>query len=115
MFTYGPFGELGTTGVPRFGFTGQQFLAGLDLYDYKARFYSPALGRFLQADPLGLQAGMNSYAYVANDPLNRIDPNGLLGFGLQGGGGGDVGLVYGAGGQVQWGAGLFYDWSGKKG
>jgi hypothetical protein len=38
------------------------------------RAYSPALGRFLQTDPIG---GLNLYAYVDNDPINLVDPLGL--------------------------------------
>ena len=37
----------------RFRYTGQQLIPALNLYYYKARFYSPTLGRFLQTDPIG--------------------------------------------------------------
>ena len=46
------------------------------LYYYRARHYSPAWGRFLQADPIGYAGGANLYAYVGNDPLNNTDPLG---------------------------------------
>ena len=74
---YGPFGESGTTAPNRFGYTGQQYIAGLGLYYYKARWYSPTVGRFLETDPIGYGDGVNWYAYVGNNPLNRMDPMGL--------------------------------------
>ncbi|WP_322027974.1 RHS repeat-associated core domain-containing protein, partial [Burkholderia sp. BCC1977] len=73
---YGPFGETDGTPASRFGYTGQQYLAPLGLYYYKARMYSPALGRFLQTDPIGYKDDLNWYAYVGNNPINNIDPNG---------------------------------------
>jgi RHS repeat-associated protein len=59
-------------------YTGQQQLAGLGLYNYKARFYDPALGRFISADTLtpGGPEGLNRYSYVNNSPVNFVDPTG---------------------------------------
>jgi RHS repeat-associated protein len=42
------------------------------------RDYDPSLGRYVEADPLGIDAGQNIYGYVDGDPLNGIDPSGLI-------------------------------------
>ncbi len=49
----------------------------IGLYRCGARFYSPALGRFLQPDPIGQSGGLNIYAYCQSDPINGSDPSGL--------------------------------------
>lgn len=58
-------------------FTGQRYDAESGLYFYKARYYSPVLGRFLQRDPLGFVDGMSVYEYVFSNPVNWIDEFGL--------------------------------------
>lgn len=89
---YDEYGMPATGNIGRFQYTGQMWLSETGsppsgLYHYKARAYSPRLGRFLQTDPIELAGGMNLYDYVGSDPINNVDPFGLQYVGLRGVGG----------------------------
>ncbi|MDY7080554.1 MAG: RHS repeat-associated core domain-containing protein [Chloroflexota bacterium] len=78
------FGETcpGSTGTlpTDYTFTGQRNEAGIGLMDYHARYYDPALGRFISADSIVPNAAnpqdLNRYSYVRNNALRYTDPSG---------------------------------------
>jgi RHS repeat-associated protein len=100
-FTYDPFGNTAATGTGAtpFQYTGREN-DGTGLYYYRARYYSPALQRFISEDPLGPSSFDNLYAYSLNSPLNLVDPHGTCGSGS------DYGQSTGAGAGVGTGVGM---------
>ncbi len=62
----------------RFLFTAREYDVEIGLYHYRARAYSPTLGRFIQSDPIDFSAGdVNVFRYVSNNPVKLVDPFGL--------------------------------------
>jgi RHS repeat-associated protein len=62
----------------RYMFTGREWLADVQLYDYRNRLYNPDTGTFVQKDPLGFGGGdANLFRYCGGDPVNKRDPSGL--------------------------------------
>jgi RHS repeat-associated protein len=81
VYEYDVYGRPGATDAShpnRIMFTGREYDKETGLYYYRARYYNPQIGRFLQTDPAGYNAGMNWYAYCGNNPLNFLDPSGLI-------------------------------------
>ena len=79
-YSYDVFGKpsaASTIGNTRM-FTGREYDTETGLYYYRARYYSPTTGRFLQRDPVGYASGNNFYTYCESNPVNAIDPYGLL-------------------------------------
>ncbi len=80
QYTYEPFGATSATGPASsspFQYTGREN-DGTGLYYYRARYYHPELTRFISEDPIRLHgAETNFFVYVANNPVNFIDPFGL--------------------------------------
>jgi RHS repeat-associated protein len=61
-----------------FSYTGRERDEATGLYNYRARWYDPAVGRFASEDPVGFSSGdVNLFRYVGNSSVNAIDPSGL--------------------------------------
>ena len=80
---YYPFGSIfaGTTGPDKqpYKYNGKELdqMHGLNLYDYSARYYESAVGRFTSVDPLAeKKPWLTPYHYCSNNPIKRVDPDG---------------------------------------
>lgn len=78
---YKPFGEAdvnpNSNVVNNFRFAGQYYDQETGLHYNYHRYYDPRTGRYLRADPIGLEGGINLFVYAGNNPINLIDPEGL--------------------------------------
>jgi RHS repeat-associated protein len=94
-YTFDPYGNpvAGSSAADsRFGYAGQHTDRASGLIYMRARWYDPATGQFITADPIGLASGeTNLYRYAGGDPANHVDPSGLLDLGIV-----DIGLPSGA-------------------
>jgi RHS repeat-associated protein len=118
--TYDSFGNIRTeTGTgDRFKFTGREWDSEISQYYFRARYYTPSIGRFDSEDPLKFAAqDPNLYRYIGNNPLMSTDPSGTVySWGFAAGGailGGIGGFAGGVGYQsVMALTGHGFDWGG---
>jgi len=81
VYEYDVYGRVGATDAShpnRILFTGREFDKETGLYYYRARYYNPQIGRFLQTDPIAYGDGMNLYRYCRNNPIATTDPSGNM-------------------------------------
>jgi len=81
QYSYDPYGNVTQSDITT-GFTNPYLYTGREadsagLYYYRARYYSPTMGRFISEDPLGFGGGQNNfYAYAHSNPIQRTDASG---------------------------------------
>jgi RHS repeat-associated protein len=79
-YRYAPFGRIESSSgsvSQSLKFMGRELDNTTGLYYVRARWYDPSLARFISSDPIGLDGGINTYAYVGNAPMDARDPSGL--------------------------------------
>jgi RHS repeat-associated protein len=78
-YAFSSFGKLTSSSgslVNPFQYTAREFDTETNLYFYRARYYDPTAGRFLNEDSIRFDAGTNFYSYVGNDATAWADPYG---------------------------------------
>jgi len=83
-YTFDSFGkQTATSGslTNPFQYTARESDSETGLYYYRARYYDPTIGRFLNEDPIGFSGGADFYSYVNGNSLNFVDAFGLQGTG----------------------------------
>jgi RHS repeat-associated protein len=68
----------------RYTFQGREYSWTTKFYYFRARYYDPYQGRWLSKDPIGISGGLNQYQAFNNNPVNYIDPDGLIVFFVHG-------------------------------
>jgi len=98
-YSYSPYGDSAGTGTAAtpLQYTGRENDGATGLYYYRARYYSPTMGRFISEDPIGVAGGTNFYAYAGGNPISRLDPLGLAWQLIVGGGGTAITPFFGGG------------------
>jgi RHS repeat-associated protein len=96
---FDPYGNPMQNGGSPYGYTGEWWQDEIDLLYLRARWYDPAVGRFLSKDRF---AGLDAYpwtqqpfVYAANNPANRVDPSGYQGGPVAGTAGGGIMVCFG--------------------
>jgi RHS repeat-associated protein len=85
-YTYDAWGNVLTGGQQsainnRYLWQGREYSFVTGLYNFRARWYAPTIGRWLSKDPIGLEGGLNLYVFCGNDPVDFKDPFGHVAWG----------------------------------